>query len=66
MRVLVVGDRGHIGAVMVSLLRAAGHQVGGQDVAWRATVASASMDRTLRVAALLRPTAYPCEPESVR
>ncbi len=32
MRVLVAGDRGYIGAVMVPCLRAAGHEVGGLDV----------------------------------
>jgi nucleoside-diphosphate-sugar epimerase len=32
MRVLVAGDRGYIGAVMVPFLRAAGHQVDGLDV----------------------------------
>ena len=33
MRVLVAGDRGYIGAVMVSVLRAAGCQVDGLDLA---------------------------------
>jgi nucleoside-diphosphate-sugar epimerase len=32
MRVLVAGDRGYIGAVMVSVLRAAGYQVDGLDL----------------------------------
>ena len=32
MRVLVAGDRGYIGAVMVPFLRAVGHQVGGLDL----------------------------------
>jgi nucleoside-diphosphate-sugar epimerase len=32
MKVLVAGDRGYIGAVMVPFLRAAGHQVDGLDV----------------------------------
>jgi nucleoside-diphosphate-sugar epimerase len=32
MRVLVAGDRGYIGAVMVSVLRAAGYQVDGMDL----------------------------------
>jgi nucleoside-diphosphate-sugar epimerase len=32
MRVLVAGDRGYIGAVLVPLLRAAGHQTGGLDL----------------------------------
>ncbi len=32
MRVLVAGDRGYIGAVMVPFLRAAGHEVDGLDV----------------------------------
>ena len=32
MRVLVAGDRGYIGAVLVPLLRAAGHEVDGLDV----------------------------------
>lgn len=32
MKVLVAGDRGYIGAVLVPFLRAAGHQVGGLDL----------------------------------
>jgi nucleoside-diphosphate-sugar epimerase len=32
MKVLVAGDRGYIGAVMVPFLRAAGHEVGGLDL----------------------------------
>ena len=32
MRVLVAGDRGYIGAVLVPFLRGAGHQVDGLDV----------------------------------
>ena len=32
MRVLVAGDRGYIGAVLVPFLRAAGHEVDGYDV----------------------------------
>src|ERR1700678_2348987 len=32
MRVLVAGDRGYIGAVLVPFLRRAGHQVDGLDV----------------------------------
>jgi nucleoside-diphosphate-sugar epimerase len=32
MRVLVAGDQGYIGAVMVPVLREAGHQVDGLDV----------------------------------
>jgi len=32
MRVLVAGDRGYIGAVLVPLLRAAGHEVDGLDL----------------------------------
>ena len=32
MRVLVAGDRGYIGAVMVSILRTAGYQVDGLDL----------------------------------
>jgi nucleoside-diphosphate-sugar epimerase len=32
MRVLVAGDRGYIGAVLVPLLRAAGHEVHGLDL----------------------------------
>ena len=32
MRVLVAGDRGYIGAVLVPFLRQAGHQVDGLDV----------------------------------
>lgn len=34
MHVLVDGDRGYLGAVMVPLLRAAGHQVTGLDAGW--------------------------------
>jgi nucleoside-diphosphate-sugar epimerase len=34
MRVLVAGDRGYIGAVLVPLLRAAGHEAVGLDVGW--------------------------------
>jgi len=34
MRVLVDGDRGYLGAVMVPVLRAAGHEVVGLDVGW--------------------------------
>ncbi|MFC8597475.1 NAD-dependent epimerase/dehydratase family protein [Isoptericola sp. NPDC057191] len=34
MRVLVDGDRGYLGAVMVPVLRAAGHDVVGLDVGW--------------------------------
>lgn len=34
MRILVDGDRGYIGAVMVPLLRAAGHEVVGLDAGW--------------------------------
>ena len=32
MRVLVAGDRGYIGAVLVPFLREAGHQVDGLDL----------------------------------
>ena len=32
MRVLVAGDRGYIGAVLLPFLRAAGHQADGLDV----------------------------------
>ena len=32
MRVLVAGDRGYIGTVLVPLLRAAGHEVDGLDL----------------------------------
>ena len=32
MRVLVAGDRGYIGTVLVPLLRAAGHEVDGLDI----------------------------------
>jgi nucleoside-diphosphate-sugar epimerase len=32
MRVLVAGDRGYIGAVLVPFLRAAGHQADGSDL----------------------------------
>jgi nucleoside-diphosphate-sugar epimerase len=34
MRVLVDGDRGYIGAVLVPFIRAAGHEVVGLDVGW--------------------------------
>ena len=34
MRVLVVGDRGYIGSVLVPFVQAAGHQVVGFDVGW--------------------------------
>lgn len=34
MRVLVDGDRGYIGAVLVPFLRAAGHEVVGLDIGW--------------------------------
>src|SRR5215213_4630470 len=34
MRVLVAGDRGYIGAVLVPFVRAAGHEVVGIDVGW--------------------------------
>lgn len=34
MRVLVNGDRGYLGAVLVPLLQRAGHQVGGLDAGW--------------------------------
>ena len=34
MRVLVAGDRGYIGAVLVPFLGAAGHEVVGLDVGW--------------------------------
>ena len=32
MRVLVAGDRGYIGAVLVPFMRAAGHEVDGLDL----------------------------------
>jgi len=32
MRVLVAGDRGYIGAVLVPFMRAAGHEVAGLDL----------------------------------
>ena len=32
MRVLVAADRGYMGAVLVSFLRAAGHEAGGLDL----------------------------------
>ncbi len=63
---LGLGDRGDIGVDLVILLRLVGHQVGGQDVAWTATLASASTGRVLGAASLLRSAAYPFEPESVR
>ena len=34
MRVLVTGDRGYVGAVLVPVLQAAGHEVVGLDVGW--------------------------------
>ena len=34
MRVLVDGDRGYIGAVLVPFVQAAGHEVVGLDVGW--------------------------------
>jgi nucleoside-diphosphate-sugar epimerase len=34
MRVLVDGDRGYIGAILVPLVQAAGHEVVGLDVGW--------------------------------
>ena len=34
MRVLVAGDRGYIGAVLVPFVRAAGHEVVGLDIGW--------------------------------
>ena len=34
MKVLVAGDRGYIGAVLVPLVQAAGHEVVGLDVGW--------------------------------
>jgi nucleoside-diphosphate-sugar epimerase len=34
MRILVTGDRGYIGAVMVPILQAAGHEVVGLDAGW--------------------------------
>jgi nucleoside-diphosphate-sugar epimerase len=34
MRVLVAGDRGYIGAVLVPFLRASGHEVVGLDIGW--------------------------------
>lgn len=34
MRVLVTGDRGYIGAVLVPFVRAAGHEVAGLDAGW--------------------------------
>lgn len=34
MKLLVAGDRGYIGAVLVPVLRAAGHAVDGSDVGW--------------------------------
>ena len=34
MRVLVDGDRGYIGSVLVPFVQAAGHEVVGLDVGW--------------------------------
>ncbi|MGH8966213.1 MAG: NAD-dependent dehydratase, partial [Actinomycetes bacterium] len=34
MRVLVDGDRGYVGAVLVPFLQAAGHEVVGLDAGW--------------------------------
>ena len=34
MRVLVDGDRGYIGAVLVPFVQAAGHEIVGLDVGW--------------------------------
>ena len=34
MKVLVAGDRGYIGAVLVPFVQAAGHEVVGLDVGW--------------------------------
>jgi hypothetical protein len=65
MRFLVARGRGYIGIVLVPLPRAAGHQVGGTDVAWAAMVAPKSMGLTLRAVALLRLAAYPYGPESM-
>jgi nucleoside-diphosphate-sugar epimerase len=34
MRVLVAGDRGYIGAVLVPFVQSAGHEVVGLDIGW--------------------------------
>ncbi len=34
MKILVAGDRGYIGAVLVPLFRGAGHEVVGLDAGW--------------------------------
>jgi len=59
------GDRGVIGSDLTALPRG-GNQVGGQDVAWKVTLGSAPACRTLKVAALPRSSAFPCETKSVR
>jgi hypothetical protein len=61
---LGVGNCGDIRTDLVMLLRVAGHQVGGQDVAWTATLESASTARTPRVAALLLSVVYSSKTES--
>jgi hypothetical protein len=54
-----------IGADLV-IARLAGRRPARQDMAWTATVASAWAGQALTVAALPRPVAYPCGPESLR
>ncbi len=46
MKVLVAGDRGYIGAVMVPFLRTAGHQVDGLDLGLYEGAISAQAPRT--------------------
>ena len=54
-----MADGDDIVADLVLMPRAAGHRPARQDVAWTAAVASAWTGRTLTVAALPRPAAYP-------
>lgn len=43
MRILLAGDRGYIGAVLVPFLRAAGHDVDGLDLGLYAVVCLAAL-----------------------
>ncbi len=65
MRVFYAGDRGRMGADAVMMLRAAGRQVSGLNVAQTAAAAAAPGVWTPTVARLPRSAACPCEPESV-